>query len=45
MYSQSTFGPRWFLPARFKGIIFNFYKTKEEILIIKQDAENVIKFD
>lgn len=41
MYSQSVKGPRWFLPSRWKGLVFNFYKSKEEILIIKPDAEFV----
>jgi len=41
MYLQSVIHPRWFLPARFKAIEYNFYKSKEEVLIIKPDAEFV----
>ena len=43
MYTQSVKGPRWFLPERFKGLVFNFYKTKNEVLFMKPDAEFVIK--
>lgn len=43
MYSQSLFGPRWFLPVRFRGIIFNFYKSRDEIIYTRPDADNVTK--
>jgi hypothetical protein len=41
MYSQTLFGPRWFLPRAFRETGFNFYKDKNEILLVKPDAENV----
>jgi hypothetical protein len=41
MYSQSLFGPRWFLPKTFREPGFNFYRDKYEILLLKPDAENV----
>lgn len=32
MYSQMIYGPRWFLPNRWKNEPFDFYKTKEELV-------------
>ena len=37
MYSQMIYGPRWFLPNRWKNEPFDFYKTKEELVKIKPD--------
>ena len=31
------YGPRWFLPNRWKNEPFDFYKTKEELVKIKPD--------
>jgi hypothetical protein len=45
LYSQSILGPRWFLPGRFRFFGFDFYKTKEEVLQLKPDAEKVNKFN
>ncbi len=44
MYSQTLFGPRWFLPRGFKNTGFNFYRDKYDILLIKPDADNVNYF-
>ena len=42
MYSQSLFGPRWFLPRAFReNNGFDYYRDKYEILLIKPDADNV----
>lgn len=41
MYTQILFGGRWFLSKRCKKDPFDFYKTKEEILLMKTDAENL----
>lgn len=40
MYTQILFNGRWFLPKRFQGKKYDFYRTKEEILQIKPDANN-----
>lgn len=34
------FGPRWFLPKSFNKAGYDFYKSKEEILLINPDACN-----
>ena len=39
MYSQSIWGPRWFLPNRYKENLYNFYKSKSEVMIIIPDPE------
>jgi hypothetical protein len=39
LYSQSILGPRWFIPYNFSHDSYNFYKTKEDIIAIKPDAE------
>ncbi len=39
LYSQTVFGPRWFIPYNFSGDELNFYKTRDELIAIKPDAE------
>lgn len=39
MYSQSVLGSRWFIPYKFSNDSFNFYKSKDDIIAIKPDAE------
>ncbi len=42
MYSQSLFGPRWFLPRVLReNNRIDYYRDKYEILLIKPDADNV----
>lgn len=41
MYSQSVYGPRWFLPKRFNIQENNFYVSKNKVLNHIPDAENV----
>ena len=40
MYTQIIFVPRWFLCDRFKRDVYNYYKTKEELIQLKPDSEN-----
>ena len=39
LYSQTVLGPRWFRPYNFNKDGFNFFKTREEIIAVKPDAE------
>lgn len=45
LYSQTVFGPRWFIPKWFRcsardSADFDFYKTKAEVLAASPNAEN-----
>ena len=40
LFLQMLFGPRFFLPKKYKKTSFNFYKTKEELLEISQDISS-----
>ncbi len=41
MYSQTLFGPRCILPKTFRQTGYDFYKDKNDILLLKPDADNV----
>jgi hypothetical protein len=42
LYSQTVFGARWFLPEKFQKQSYNPYRSKEEVKLVRPDAENVI---
>ena len=45
MYTQSLWGPRYFLPKNFDSVKFDFYKNKNEILFERPDAEFVNNYN
>ena len=38
LYLQMIFGPRFFLPQKLRGNAFDYYKTRQELLLIKPNV-------
>lgn len=41
LYSQTFWGPRWFLPKKYRRKGFDFYKTEEEVRNFRNDADTL----